>query len=73
MGAFMTDILNKTKDFDIVPSAQELGLSYIVECYVCGIGEIAVRGVWPDGWKVVKKYGYNLCPECAEKLRGISR
>lgn len=65
------EILDKTKNFDQpkINSAEEMGLSYIVECFVCDKEILAVRAVLPDGWKIVKDYGYTLCPECANKLK----
>ena len=66
------DILNRTKDFDQNDpnvTLQEFGLTYIVKCFVCNDEELAVKAKLPDGWKIVKKYNYTLCPECAKKLR----
>jgi len=71
MSQSIKDILAKTKDFDKpnIDTSKEMGLSYIAECFICEKEALAVRGVFPDGWKVVKDYGYTLCPECANNLK----
>ena len=69
----LQDILNKTKDFDKSEAsgvtAKEFGVSSLVECFICGKEELTNKSVIPDGWKVVKKYNYTLCPECANNLK----
>lgn len=65
------EILAKTNNFDRpkIDSPKEMGLSYLIECFVCEKEALADRGIRPDGWRVVKDYGYTLCPECANKLK----
>ena len=73
--SYVDEILSKTRNFDtITPSenAKALGLSYMVTCFICDKDEIADKGRMPDGWKVVKGYGYKLCPVCADKLRKVA-
>ena len=57
----------KSKNYD---TKKVFPLTYIVTCFVCESEELAVKAVFPEGWKRVK--GYNnmvLCPICSKKLR----
>ena len=56
----------KPKTYEAI---KEFPYTYVVECFICDGAELAVKGVFPDGWKRVKQYGYTLCPDCAKKLK----
>lgn len=61
---------NKSKQYE---TTKVFPYTYIVTCFICEAQELAVRAVFPEGWKIVKKYNYTICPKDADKLREMSR
>lgn len=57
---------NKSKQYE---TTKAFPYTYIVQCFICEREELALQAVFPDGWKIVKKYNYTLCPKDANKLR----